>query len=120
MNPNPKTPSKAIIPGVRRLQFEFFPSRTVTLYIAKMFAVRIVAVLAMLVLILQMLDLLGESGNILGVKGNGQAQLWHYVTLRVPNLVQTFLPYSVLLATILTLVQLNQNSEVISMKPRWC
>ena len=98
------------------MQFEFFPSRTVTLYIAKMFAIRIVAVLAMLVLILQMLDLLGQSGKILEATGNGEAQLWHYVTLRVPQLVQTFLPYSVLLATILTLVQLNQNSEVISMK----
>ena len=97
------------------MQFEFFPSRTVTLYIAKMFAVRIVAVLAMLVLVLQMLDLLGESGKILEA-GNGQAQLLHYVSLRAPQLVQTFLPYSVLLATILTLVQLNQNSEVISMK----
>ena len=70
------------------LQFEFFPSRTVTLYIARMFALRIVAVLAMLVLVLQMLDLLGESGKILEAAGNGQAQLWHYVTLRVPNLIQ--------------------------------
>ena len=112
------------------MQLEFFPSKTVTLYIAKMFAVRIVAVLAMLVLVLQMLDLLGESGKILGAAGNGQMQLLHYVALRVPQLVQTFLPYSVLLATILTLVTLNQNSEVISMKargfrrtrssPRWC
>jgi lipopolysaccharide export system permease protein len=98
------------------LQLEFFPSRTVTLYIAKMFALRIVAVLAMLVLVLQMLDLLGESGKILEAAGNGEAQLWHYATLRVPQLVSTFLPYSVLLATILTLVQLNQNSEVISLK----
>jgi len=98
------------------LQLEFFPSRTVTLYIAKMFALRIVAVLAMLVLILQMLDLLGQSGKILQAAGNGEAELWHYVTLRAPQLIATFLPYSVLLATILTLVQLNQNSEVISMK----
>ena len=109
MNPN------WMISRTSPLQFEFFPSRTVTLYIAKMFTVRIVAVLAMLVLVLQMLDLLGESGNILGA-GNGQVQLLHYVSLRAPQLVQTFLPYSVLLATILTLVQLNQNSEVISMK----
>ena len=98
------------------MQLEFFPSRAITLYIAKMFAIRIVAVLAMLVLILQMLDLLGESGKILEFAGNGEAQLWRYVTLRVPQLVETFLPYSVLLATILTLVQLNQNSEVVSMK----
>ena len=100
----------------RSVQLEFFPSRTMTIYIAKMFAVRIVAVLAMLVLVLQMLDLLGESGKILEATGNGEAQLWHYATLRVPQLVATSLPYSVLLATILTLVQLNQNSEVVSLK----
>lgn len=95
---------------------DWFPSRTMTLYIGRMFAVRIVAVLLMLVLILQMLDLLSESGHILAAKGNGQAQLWTYVTLRVPQLVSRFLPYSVLLATIITLMQLNQNSEVIAMK----
>jgi lipopolysaccharide export system permease protein len=70
----------------------------------------------MLVLVLQMLDLLGESGKILEYRGNGQAQLWTYVTLRTPQLIARFLPYSVLLATIVTLVGLNQNSEVISMK----
>ncbi len=98
------------------MQFEFFPSRTMMLYIGKMFAVRIVAVLLMLVLILQTLDLLSESGRILGAQGNGQAQLMTYIGLRVPQLVSRFLPYSVLLATIITLMTLNQNSEVIAMK----
>jgi lipopolysaccharide export system permease protein len=87
-----------------------------TIYIAKLFAVRIIAVLLMLVLILQMLDLLGQSGKILGAPGNGQAELLTYVSLRIPQLVSQFLPYSVLLATIITLVTLNQNSEVIAMK----
>lgn len=98
------------------MQLDFFPSRTLTLYLAKMFVTRILAVLVMLVLVLQMLDLLSTSGEILAQPGNGQEQLWIYVTLRVPQLVQRFLPYSVLLATIITLVTLNQNSEVISMK----
>ena len=98
------------------MQLEFFPSRTMTLYIAKMFAVRIVAVLVMLVLVLQMLDLLSESGKILGAPGNGQRELLTYVSLRMPQLVSRFLPYSVLLATIITLATLNQNSEVIAMK----
>lgn len=98
------------------MQLEFFPSRTMTLYIAKMFAVRIVAVLLMLVLVLQMLDLLSESGKILGAPGNGQGELLTYISLRVPQLVSRFLPYSVLLATIVTLATLNQNSEVIAMK----
>jgi len=98
------------------VNLEFFPSRTLTLYLARVFVIRIVAVLFMLVLVLQMLDLLGTSGDILAYKGNGQAQLLYYVSLRMPQLIARFLPYSVLLATIITLATLNQNSEVISMK----
>lgn len=98
------------------MQLDFFPSRTLTLYLGKLFVVRILAVLVMLVLVLMMLDLLSTSGKILAVPGNGQGELWTYVTLRIPQLVQRFLPYSVLLATIISLVTLNQNSEVIAMK----
>jgi lipopolysaccharide export system permease protein len=98
------------------VNFEFFPSRTLTLYLARVFIIRILAVLFMLTLVLQMLDLLGTSGDILAYKGNGQAQLLYYVSLRIPQLIARFLPYSVLLATIITLATLNQNSEVISMK----
>ena len=98
------------------MTFDFFPSRTLTLYLAKMFSLRILAVLVMLVLVLMMLDLLSTSGEILAVEGNSEADLWHYASLRVPLLIQRFLPYSVLLATIITLVTLNQNSEVIAMK----
>jgi lipopolysaccharide export system permease protein len=98
------------------IQLDFFPSRTLALYIARLFVVRLLGVLLMLVLILQMLDLLGESGKILGHAGNGEAQLWTYVSLRIPQLIARFLPYSALLATILTLATLNQNSEVIAMK----
>lgn len=95
---------------------DFFPSRTLTFYLARLFVSRIAAVLVMLVLVLMMLDLLAKSGEILAVPGNGQAQLLTYIGLRLPQLVQTFLPYSVLLATIITLLALNQNSEVIAMK----
>ena len=98
------------------MQLDFFPSRTLTLYLARLFIVRVFGVLFMLVLVLQMLDLLSESGKILESPGNGQAQLWTYVTLRAPQLIARFLPYSVLLATLITFVTLNQNSEVIAMK----
>lgn len=98
------------------MQLEFFPSRTLTLYLARLFVVRILAVLVMLVLVLQSLDLLSESGKILAVNGNGQAELLTYVSLRMPQLIARFLPYSVLLATIITLASLNQHSEVIAMK----
>ena len=98
------------------MQFDFFPSRTLTVYLAKMFVLRILAVLVMLVLVLLMLDLLSTSGDILAVEGNGQAELLTYAGLRIPQLIARFLPYSVLLATLITLVTLNQNSEVIAMK----
>ena len=98
------------------MTFEFFPSRTLTIYLAKLFIGRIFAALILLTLVLQTLDLLTESGNILAVKTNGEAQLWYYVSLRFPQLVARFLPYSVLLATIWTFWPLNQNSEVVSMR----
>src|SRR5690606_3327327 len=80
------------------------------------FLVRSFAILFALVLILQTLDLLGESGKILAVAGNSDSDVWRYVGLRFPQIVETFLPFSVLLGTILTLATLNQNSEVIAMK----
>ncbi len=98
------------------MQFDFFPSRTLTLYLAKLFVVRILAVLVMLVLVLLALDLLSATGKILAAPGNGQAEILQYAGLRLPQLVSRFLPYSVLLATLITLVTLNQNSEVVAMK----
>lgn len=98
------------------MQLDFFPSRTLTLYLAKLFVVRILAVLVMLVLVLLALDLLAETGKILAASGNGQAEILEYASLRAPQLASRFLPYSVLLATLITLVTLNQNSEVVAMK----
>ena len=94
----------------------FFPSRTMTFYMARLFLVRTFAILLGVLLVLQTLDLLGESGKILAVPGNGDAQVWRYVSLRAPEIVAFLLPFSVLLGTILTLIQMNQNSEIIAMK----
>ena len=98
------------------INVDFFPSKRIALYMARTFILRSLAVLAALVLVLMTLDLLGESGKILRQPGNGDAQLWHYVSLRVPMLVARFLPFSVLLGTLITLATLNQNSEIVSMK----
>ena len=94
----------------------FFPSRTVSIYMARMFLVRTFVIVAGLVLILQTLDLLSTSGDILAYHGNGQAQIWHYVTLRAPQIIAFVLPFSVLLGTIITLATMNQNSEIIALK----
>jgi lipopolysaccharide export system permease protein len=94
----------------------FFASRTLTWYMARMFLVRSAAVLAALVIVLMALDLLGESGEILAYPGNGDPELWAYVLLRTPQIIQRFLPFAALLGTLMTFVTLNQNSEIISMK----
>jgi lipopolysaccharide export system permease protein len=93
-----------------------FPSKQLALYTARMFLVRTFAFLAGLALILMTLDLLGESGRILAVPGNGEAELWKYVSLRMPQIIALFLPFSVLLATLLTFMTLNQNSEITIFK----
>ncbi len=93
-----------------------FPSRTIALYTAKLLLTRSAAFLAGLVVILMTLDLLGESSKILAVHGNTEADLWHYVGLRVPQLIALFLPFAVLLGTLVSLATLNANSEVIIFK----
>ena len=98
------------------INLSFFPSRRIATYMVRLFVTRSLAVLIALVLILMTLDLLGESGKILAIPGNGDAELWHYVALRIPLLVSRFLPFSVLLGTLIAFVGLNQHSEVVAMK----
>lgn len=98
------------------ISFNFFPSKRIAWYLARTFFVRSMAVLFGLVVVLMMLDLLGESGNILAAPGNGDAELWRYVGLRIPQLIQRFLPFALLLGTLVTFAAMNQNSEIISMK----
>ena len=97
-------------------QASFFPSRTVAFYMARLFLVRTFVIVAALVLVLQTLDLLSESGDILAYPGNGQTEVWRYVSLRAPQIFAFVLPFSVLLGTIVTLATMNQNSEVIALK----
>lgn len=98
------------------MQLQFFPSPTLALYVGRAFLIRTLVVLILLVLVLMTLDLLGQSEEILAPVGNGEAELWHYVGLRLPQIIARFLPFSVLLGTLVTLTGMNQNSEIVSMK----
>ena len=98
------------------INLSFFPSRKLAFYMVRLFLTRSLAVLFALVLILMTLDLLGESGKILAVPGNGDADLWRYVSFRIPMLISRFLPFAVLLGTLIAFVGLNQHSEVVAMK----
>ena len=92
------------------INLHFFPSRQLAFYTVKLFVTRSLAVMVALVLVLMTLDLLGESGRILAVPENGDAELWKYVSLRIPLLVSRFLPFSVLLGTLIAFTGLNQHS----------
>ena len=85
----------------------FFPSRTMSIYMAKMFLVRTFAILAALVLVLQALDLLSESGRILAHAGTGESEVWRYVSLRTPEIIARFLPFSVLLGTLIAFASVS-------------
>ena len=93
------------------INLAFFPSRQLAWYMVRLFLTRSLAVLILLVLVLMTLDLLGEAGKILAVPGHTDADLWRYVSLRIPLLISRFLPFSVLLGTLIAFVGLNQNSE---------
>ena len=86
------------------INLNFMPSRQLALYAVKLFLTRSLAVLLSLVLVLMALDLLGESGKILKVAGNGEAEIWRYVSLRLPMLVSQNLPRSLLLYLLLPLL----------------
>ena len=93
-----------------------FPSRTITLYMVRLFLVRTFAITFALVIVLSALSVLSESGRILAHAGNGDGEVWRYLSLRSPQIAAFVLPFAVLLGTILTLTQMNQNSEIIAMK----
>lgn len=92
------------------------PLKTLSIYVAKMFLLRFVAILLMLVLVIQSLDLVNESDKVLAAPGANYQQLLQYIAWRLPQLGSLFTPFAVLLATLMTLITLNQNSEVVIMK----
>src|SRR5262245_50891424 len=98
------------------INMNFVPSRQLALYAAKLFLTRSFGVLISLALVLMTLDLLGESSKILKVSGNGEAEVWRYMLLRLPMLISDNMPRALLLGALISFAGLNQNSEIISMK----
>ncbi len=89
---------------------------TLTRYLVRLFLMRFLFVLILLVSILQALDLLNKSDDILEVAGAGWGSVANYIMLRAPQLASQFTPFAALLATLITLGTLNQNSEIVVMR----
>jgi lipopolysaccharide export system permease protein len=90
------------------------PSRTIMMYVFKLFVVRLIVIQVMLVAVLQTLDLLGVSNAISAQHAQAGGALIDYITLRLPGLGVLFLPFSVLLAGLATMVRLASTSELVS------
>ncbi len=85
-------------------------------YIGRTFLLRIAVVLLGLLVVLQIMDVIGESNRILAVTGAGESDLWRYAALRLPILLGEFLPFAVLLATLITFATLAASSQVVIMR----
>lgn len=101
---------------LRPLRRFFVPSRAFGRYLARAFFLRFLAFVIGVTLVLQMLDLLDQIDDIMAGAGNDNAAIWRYLSLRLPELLSRFIPFSALLAAILTLATLSRNSELTVMK----
>lgn len=90
--------------------------RTLSRYLARAYLVRFLVLALGISLVLQVLDMLNASEDILAVEGATYASLGYYIQLRLPQLISEFIPFSALLAALLSYATLNQHSEIVVMK----
>lgn len=101
---------------LRPLRRYFLPSRVFGGYLARIFTLRFLAFVIGVTAVLQMLDLLDRVDDILAAEGNDGSEIWRYLSLRLPELASRFIPFSALLAAILTLATMSRHSELTVMK----
>ena len=80
-------------------------------YVTRLFAVRFALLLAGLTALVVLLDLMAHGGAV--VAGEGAGALWRYAGLRLPLIVSRLLPFTVLIAALLTLVGMARHRELI-------
>ena len=83
-------------------------------YMSRLFAARFAVILAGLALLVLLLDVMAESSEIIA-GADGAAGLWRYGWLRLPLIVSRLIPFSVLIAALLTLISLSRNHELVVM-----
>jgi lipopolysaccharide export system permease protein len=68
------------------------------------------------VALLQLLDLLNNGDEIVARHGGQSNALWTYAVLRLPSIISVILPFSILLAALVTLARLARSNEIIALK----
>jgi lipopolysaccharide export system permease protein len=80
-------------------------------YLTRLFAVRFALLLAGLTALVALLDLMAHGGAV--AAGEGAGGLWRYAGLRLPLIVSRLLPFTVLIAALLTLTGMARHRELI-------
>jgi len=83
-------------------------------YMGRLFAVRFALILGGLVSLVLLLDAMAHSGEIIA-GADGAAALWRYSWLRLPLITSRLVPFSVLIAALITLVTLVRHHELVVM-----
>jgi lipopolysaccharide export system permease protein len=85
-------------------------------YMARVFGFYVIGLLTLLVVVLQMLDLLSRSDEIMAAPGASFASMARYAMLRAPQFLIKFTPFAVLIAMLLSMMQLAVGSEIIALR----
>jgi len=88
--------------------------KTLGLLLTRMIVARFVAILLGIVLFVLMLDALGNMDSILSYNDGDYMALLRYAALRFPQVTSTFWTLSLLLAVLLTLLELGWRNEMVA------
>lgn len=91
-------------------------SRSLALYVSRLFLARFMMCLLALAGLLQLLDLLDSAKDILARENSGLSTIFYYARLRFPSLIVQMGTVATLLAALVTLVTLVQRNEIVAMK----
>jgi lipopolysaccharide export system permease protein len=83
-------------------------------YVGRIFAGQLLLVLLSAAALLQLFDLMSNIDGVIEDLGGGPGAMLRYTLLRLPTLLTFLLPFSVLIAAIMTLGRLHRHSELVA------
>ena len=85
-------------------------------YLTRIFVGQLLLVLVSAVALLQLFDVMSQADDLLADLGGGVSVILRYSMLRLPILITFLLPFSVLIASLLTFGRLHRYSELVAIQ----
>lgn len=86
------------------------------IYLARLFFMRLLMLLVGLSALIVVLDFLANADQVIETEGGDVMALFRYAGLRLPGIVSDLVPFSVLLAALLTLAGLVRHNELVALR----